>query len=311
LAVTDLFVLPALFAVWLCYRVRRRRVLADLLPLPTILLVLLAAYWVWYAHRPRPSPLTTELAPGVTYVREARTDPRPVVLHRVEIDLTTPGLEFVVTPVQPTGAYDLPARRTSQFAREFAADVAINANYFFPFRAESPFDYYPHPGDPVNVTGSAVSNGGWYSTPEPGYTLFAITPDNRAALGPDRVFVWNGVSGRPLLLKDGQPPADLADDEPNPRTAVGVDRTGTRMTWLVIDGRQPRYSEGVTIHELAALLRDFGAWDAIGLDGGGSTTLAARSPDGDVKVLNCPIHGRHPPGVERPVANHLGVRVRR
>src|SRR5262245_52882862 len=73
LVLTDLFVLPALVAVWLCYRVRRLRVLVDILPLPTILIVGFAAYWVWFAHRPQPSSLTQELAPGVTYVRESRT----------------------------------------------------------------------------------------------------------------------------------------------------------------------------------------------------------------------------------------------
>jgi hypothetical protein len=312
LVLTDLFVLPALAAVWLCFRLRRRRVVADLLPLPTILLTLFAAYWVWYAHRPRPSPLTEELAPGVAYVRESRTSPRPLAIHRVEIDLTTPGLEFVVTPVQQTGDYDLAARRTTRFAREFDVQVAINASYFYPFRSDGPFDSYPHAGDPVNVIGSAVSAGRWYSTPKAGYTLFAITGENHVALQPEKVFVWNAVSGRPRLLKDGQVPDDLDEDSgPNPRTAVGVDRTGKRMFWLVIDGRQPRYSEGVTFHELAELLKEFGAWDAVALDGGGSSTLVTRSSNGNVKIRNCPIHGRHPPGVERPVANHLGVRVRR
>src|SRR3954464_12734381 len=112
-APTDLLVLPALGALALCYRLRPRRGWVDLLPLPTLLLVLVAAYWVWYFHRPQPAPTRRELAPGIVYVREARTEPRPVVIHRVEIDLTTPGLEFLVTPVQPTGNYDLPARKTS------------------------------------------------------------------------------------------------------------------------------------------------------------------------------------------------------
>src|SRR5947209_9120105 len=145
-APTDLFVLPAVAALYLCYRVRRRRIAIDLLPLPTLLLVLFAGYWLWYVHRPQPEPTREELAPGVTYVREARNEPRPLVVHRVEIDLTTPGLEFLVTPVQPTGVFDLPARTTSRFAREFDVEAAINASYFFPFRAANPFRYYPHAG---------------------------------------------------------------------------------------------------------------------------------------------------------------------
>lgn len=309
MVLTDLFVLPALLALYLCYRLRRRRGWVDLLPLPALVFVAFAAYWVWYAHRPQPGPLRRELTPGISYVRESRTDPRPVVIHRVEIDLTTPGLEFLVTPVQRTGDYDFPARRTTQFAREFDVRVAINAGYFYPFRAENPFDYYPHVGDPVNVTGSSVSEGQWYSTPEHGYTLFAITPKNRAVIGDLSVHVWNGVSGRPVLLKDGQPAAVPAKP-PEPRTAVAVDRSGRWLYWLVVDGRQPGYSEGLTFGELAELCRECGGWDALALDGGGSSTLVEREPGREPRLLNCPIHRRHPPGVERPVANHLGVRVR-
>jgi Phosphodiester glycosidase len=309
LALTDLFVLPALIALALCYRLRRRRGWADLLPLPTLLLALFAGYWVWYFHRPRPAPERRELAPGITYVREPRGEPRPVVVHVVEIDLTTPGLEFTVTPVQPTGDYDLPARTTSGFAREFDVRVAINASYFYPFRADSPFAYYPHAGDPVNATGSCVSRGRWYSSPEPGYALFAMTRDNRVAIDDRTVHVWNAVSGQPVLLQDGEIP-DIDDTHPDPRTAVAVDRPGRRMIWVVVDGRQPGYSEGVTFRELAGLCREAGGWQALALDGGGSSTLVVREPGHAPRVLNCPIHGRHPPGVERPVANHLGVRVR-
>jgi hypothetical protein len=187
--------------------------------------------------------------------------------------------------------------------------VAINASYFYPFRIENPFDYYPHAGDPVNAIGSCVSRGRWYSTPEPSYSLLAITPENRVAIGDPRVFVWNAVSGHPVLLKEGAV-ANLDDGPPDPRTAVAVDRAGRRMYWLVVDGRQPRYSEGVTFRELAELCREVGGWNAIALDGGGSSTLVAREPGGRPRVLNSPIHGKHPPGVERPVGNHLGVRIK-
>src|SRR3954454_13387489 len=106
---TDLFVVPALLALYFCYRLRHRRGWVDVLPLPTILLFLFAGYWLWYYHRPQPSPERRELAPGVVYTRESRTSPRPIVVHVVEMDLTTPGLEFVVTPAEPTGGVGLPA----------------------------------------------------------------------------------------------------------------------------------------------------------------------------------------------------------
>jgi exopolysaccharide biosynthesis protein len=48
-----------------------------------------------------------------------------------------------------------------------------------------------------------------------------------------------------------------------------------------------------------------GAWAAVNLDGGGSSTMWRREPGGPGRVLNRPSDRR-----VRPVANHLGVRVR-
>ena len=94
---------------------------------------------------------------------------------------------------------------------------------------------------------------------------------------------------------------------PHPRTAAGLTRARDRLILVVVDGRQPGYSEGVAFEPLARWMQAAGAHDAVLFDGGGSTTLVARAGD-DVAVLNTPVHGRHPPGLERPVACHLGVR---
>jgi hypothetical protein len=76
--------------------------------------------------------------------------------------------------------------------------------------------------------------------------------------------------------------------------------------WLVVvDGRQPGYSEGVSHDELVALFQQLGAADAMSLDGGGSATMVARGRFGP-QLLNRPIH-TGVPGRERPVANHLAV----
>ena len=77
-----------------------------------------------------------------------------------------------------------------------------------------------------------------------------------------------------------------------------------------MDGRQPNYSEGVTLAELGRIVLDYGGDTALNLDGGGSTALVMQDTTGHPKVLNMPIDNRVP-GRERPVANHLGVYVRR
>ena len=313
LAWTDLILLPALLLLFVGLRCMRRRRFGwgGATLLLTLPVTVFAGYWLWYVHRPQPPADQRELASGVVYRRESRMLPRPVVIHVVNIDLTTPGLEFFVTPGESAAEYPVQARKTSRFVEEFDQLVAINASFFHPFHANSLLDYYPHTGDPVRPVGSCTSRRTWYSAPADGYTLLWITEDNRAGIGGPGHESWNGVSGKPVLLRARQKAEGLDEDAtPQPRTAVALNQGGTRMFWFVIDGRQPGYSEGLTLDELAGLCREFGASDALAFDGGGSSTVAGRGPDGRVEVWNYPIHGTHPPGCERPVATHLGLRVR-
>jgi hypothetical protein len=65
---------------------------------------------------------------------------------------------------------------------------------------------------------------------------------------------------------------------------------------MVIDGRQPGYSEGATLAETAALLISYGAYEGMNLDGGGSATLVMQSRLGFPQVLNSPINHGIPGG---------------
>jgi hypothetical protein len=98
------------------------------------------------------------------------------------------------------------------------------------------------------------------------------------------------LGGTPVLLLDGvQQVQDFycgdAFCDRQPRTAVGVTADG-KMLLVVVDGRQPGYSVGMTLQELANLMQSLGAQNAINLDGGGSSTmwvngmLANRPSDG-------------------------------
>jgi exopolysaccharide biosynthesis protein len=90
-----------------------------------------------------------------------------------------------------------------------------------------------------------------------------------------------------------------------PRTAVATNQQGDKLWIVVVDGRQPYYSEGVTLAELTQIFIEFGVYTALNLDGGGSTTLVV-SIGGKPTLLNSPIHTRIPTR-QRPVANHLGI----
>ena len=204
----------------------------------------------------------------------------------------------------------LKARKTSTFLDEFGVQVAINANYYFPFRSNSIFDYYPHEGDAVEVCGYAASRGNVYSEKKwmPG-TLF-ISERNEASFEEPVGDVYNAIAGNGFLVRDGAVAGRFEDDRPYPRAGLGLDAGRRRLFFFVIDGKQPNYSEGATLSELAGVMREYGVHDGIRLDEGGSSTIVVREPEGKARVVNSPINHRLP-YFERVVANHLGVFAKR
>lgn len=105
--------------------------------------------------------------------------------------------------------------------------------------------------------------------------------------------VWNTLSFGPALVVDGAVQTDLDNvsidknfgnrsiDGDNPRTAIGVIDTN-HLVFVVVDGRSST-SAGVTLNELAALMKELGAQTAYNLDGGGSSTMVF-----DGQVVNVP-----------------------
>lgn len=86
------------------------------------------------------------------------------------------------------------------------------------------------------------------------------------------------------------------------RSAVGISSDGTKLYFVTIDEGNG-YSAGATLRELAEYMRSLGAYHAINLDGGGSTTLLARLPYYErAVVVNRPSDGR-----ERSVPTTLQV----
>jgi hypothetical protein len=257
-----------------------------------------------------PVPGNDTLFAGVEYSRKIRLQPRTMVIHVVTIDMRTPGLRFLVTPADDRGS-DLPlrARTTSEFLAEFDVQIAINGDGFSPWWSRGPTDYYPHSGDPVRPRGDAASRGKVYwETSDPFPTLYINSRNRLSFDAPAKPY--NAVSGEALLVTGGNVIPDLDDEELHPRTAIGYSRNGRYLYLVVVDGRQPFHSEGITLAELAELMLSLGAQYAMNLDGGGSSTVVIEGVDGEPKVLNSPIDN-YIPGRERPVANHLGITVRR
>ncbi|MFN5539435.1 MAG: phosphodiester glycosidase family protein [Candidatus Melainabacteria bacterium] len=131
-------------------------------------------------------------------------------------------------------------------------------------------------GDKVTLT--------WYSKPDWSYTSHVI-------------------GGGPLLLSKGEIVLDESAEgftaasglgSSAPRTAVGITAVG-RLIWVTADGRS-KNSVGLSLNELAHLLKDIGVVEAMNLDGGGSTTMVL-----DGKIINSPSDSGGP----RRVSNAL------
>ncbi len=273
---------------------------------------------LWYFHRPQPPPTRETLFEGITYERDVRTSPRPLVIHVARIDLRAPGISFLVTPIEEHGGI-LRGATTSQFLTKHRAQLAINGDFLLPWWSDGPDDFYPHVGGPVDVLGLGVSAGreyGWRMVPhstlvfeESGAVSIVEVKDRNTPIPKAR----HAVSGKAMLVVDGAPTAAALEPGQgqtlHPRVAAALDRTGDTLLLFVVDGRQPGYSEGARLGELARFIVEHGGHRAMNLDGGGSSTMVASRGESEYRLLNVPIHTRIP-WRERPVANHLGVFAR-
>jgi hypothetical protein len=238
---------------------------------------------------------------GVDRLAASAEIPRPLQIRAMRIDLQASGIDFLVTPSNGAAPKDVGARSTSEFLAEFKCQVAINGSVFDA--------YAENRGDPMDVLGLSLSRGDRYSPPNR-WDALLIGADHRARIARSPVNIrnaFNGLSGYYALLVDGENRGGMADL--HPRTAVGVSRDGHSLLLMTADGRQPGYSEGLTTAETAEWMRKLGAWNALNLDGGGSTTLVMQGLEGKPERLNHP--SGPPAGVERRVANHLCVFAQR
>ncbi|MBK8255809.1 MAG: phosphodiester glycosidase family protein [Polyangiaceae bacterium] len=272
--------------------------------------------WFWYFHRPQPAPHKEDLFRGISYERDVRKVPRPVVMHIARVDLGEPSISFLTSP-RGVNEPAFGGSTTSEFLVKHDLQLAINGDFFLPWWSDGPGNFYPKTGYPVDVLGASVSNGvkhGWEVVP---YSALVVGPDRKVSIVevkdrntplPNCI---QAISGKTLLVSNGRvTDAARVNSEAatskHPRTAVALDEMGRTLMLVVVDGRQPGYSEGVSLAELSEFLVEHGAYRAINLDGGGSSTMVSDDGHGGYRTLNIPIHTRIP-WRQRTVANHFGV----
>lgn len=249
-----------------------------------------------------------EYRPGMDLFR-VEIDQPPMRGWAVRIDLGSGDLTVMVTPGEGntsggvTGWFS--GSYTSSFLDRYGLDLAVNASPFYPVVLGT--------GTSQQVAGLSVSDSLVYSMPsgESKYAALLFRPAReggyRASVDTapfDLEGVVHGAGGFYQVLEDGDVTAPEVGKR-HPMTLAGVDESGRTLYLLVVDGRQPRKSVGMTPREGALWLQHLGADDGLHFDGGGSSTLVIRGEDGRPAVINRPVDARLL-YKQRVVANHLG-----
>ena len=244
---------------------------------------------------------------GITYIDRTETSPRAVHMHVVQIDLRAPGLRFKLSP--PAGGREVVRQTTLDYLTQEGAQVAINAHFFLPFPspdreawvigiAASDGQVYSTFETPEQSFALVRDAAGLNIDRENHATVVHRNRD--VADGQhvrEPVTLWTTVSGSAQIVTDGVKTVPQYKDAQHPdallepggpgtfsnakswydvataRTAIGLSRDGRTLTLFTVDVRGG--SGGMRVGEVADLLMtDYGVWNALNLDGGGSTSMA-------------------------------------
>ena len=279
-------------------------------PMKKLLVVLALALFSSLAGGQGVLDLAPDQPGTLTCWTEIGSTPRPLRIHFLKVALNTPKLEvFTLTGDDPDGPGPAESQLTQpgDLFRKFHALAAVNANAFAGVNAAAG-DANWYEGRPVDMHGLVASGGKVISPVEQGRTSFWLDPSGKPYIGTPKPadIVTTAVADwfSPLLI-DSRIVPDRADQALHPRTALCFDGTGAWLLLAVVDGRQPGFSEGVTLYELAQVLEAHGCTQSINLDGGGSSIMLVQEPGDGVRTVNSP-SGKQP----RPVPVMLGVRRR-
>jgi hypothetical protein len=232
-------------------------------------------------------------ARGIEYFAGQIRSPK-VKLWALKVDLTHPDIEIVINePGWDLGyVYSTTVSRFVEF-RDLVA--GINANPFDPVSSKE--------GEPRVITGLAITNGVGISMADENFDALLIYDDGLGAIVnqgylPNPEFIRHAVGGFHIVLADDAVPEELEGSrDRDSRSAVGLNILGDTLYFLTVEG------SGATMEELGVILRQLGASNGLNLDGGGSTQMALRWPDGKVAAINT--------GSKRAVAVCLGIRLKK
>ena len=144
-------------------------------------------------------------------------------------------------------------------------------------------------GQPVDIIGLAAFEGDIRSHTEENSVAVWVDSSRAVHIGNESgdASAVEGIAGFKQILTNGVIGSGL-DERLAPRTSIGLSKDAKTMWLVVVDGRQEKYSEGVNCTELATIMLNLGCWNAVNMDGGGSSIMAIRNADAKLGAANSP-----------------------
>lgn len=221
---------------------------------------------------------------------------------------------------EPRGSREVQRETTLAFLRRTGAQLAINGHFFLPFPSADTeawvigfavsdgrvFSAFESPEQSYAIVANAPAlnidshNHASLVHRDP------AAADGRHVVEP--VELWTAVAGSAQIVTSGQVTIPVYRDAAHPagaltpggprnysnenswydvvtaRSAIGLSRDGRTLTLFTVDARGD--SVGLRVGEVARMISsDYGVWDGLNLDGGGSTSMAMADPAGGAPFL--------------------------
>jgi len=181
----------------------------------------------------------------------------------------------------------------STLTSQTGTEILIDQNKVLEVMKGSGDNIIPHTGYIYSDADKSAVDISKIAAGQEALVTFSVQPQ----LDSSKTAAWNAidtiVGGTPLLIQNGKHIPDFEAEKVRtpflndrlPRTAIGTTQAG-EVILVVVDGRNPFISLGLTMKELQSLMASLGCHNALNLDGGGSSALALNGaivsfPSGD------------------------------
>ena len=223
-------------------------------------------------------------------------------INIIEIDGKKKGIKYGIIAENPN-------KKLSTMATEHHAQAAINGSFFNMQEGQS-VCFLQLDGNLIDTTSLSEFRQRTNGIVLINKNKIAIEPWDKQKERSGTTYP-NALASGPLMVENG----NICDfstvsqsfvNTKHPRSAISITRD-RKVLLITVDGRFPGNAIGVNIHEFAHLVKLLGAYDALNLDGGGSTSLWMDQA-GENGIVNCPCDNRKfDHQGERRIANAIYV----